>query len=370
MNRYQGPLKGLRIVELAGIGPGPYCGMLLSDLGAEVVQVDRPGGAAAAYGLDPSRDILNRGRRSIVLDLRNPESRDELLALVDRADGLIEANRPGVAERLGIGPELCLARNPRLVYGRVTGWGQTGPMADRVGHDINYIALAGALALCGRPGEPPVIPQNLVGDMAGGGLLLAFGMVSALLEATRSGKGQIVDAAMIDGVASLLAAMLTMRAQGRFDGEPGTHFGDGGAHFYQTYRTADGKYLSVGAIEPAFYAAFRDGAGLTDSEFDAQFDESRWPDLKQKVARRIAEKTRDEWMERFSPDACVAPVLTLAEVEHHPHNAARANFLRDGDVLQPAPVPRFSRTPGAIASRPNEHRTDAATVLRDWAARG
>ncbi|RJG08271.1 CaiB/BaiF CoA transferase family protein [Massilia cavernae] len=366
MTASQGPLKGLKIVELAGLGPGPYCGMLLADLGAEVVQIDRPMGATAVYGIEPSRNILNRGRRSVVLDLKDPVARDQALALIDRADGLIEGNRPGVAERLGLGPDHCLARNPRLVYGRVTGWGQTGPMAQWAGHDLNYIALAGALHVCGRAGERPAIPQNFVGDMGGGGLLLAFGMVSALFEALRSGKGQVVDAAMIEGAASQLSGVLTMQAMGSFEGGRGTHIADGGAHFYEVYDTADGKYIAVGAIEPQFYAAFRRDAGLTDPQFDAQMDQARWPDLKARVARRIAEKTRDEWVAIFSSEACVAPVLSLSEVENYPHNAAREVFLREGGVLQPSPVPKFSRTPGAVACPPPARGADTDAVFRDW----
>ncbi|VVN97451.1 CaiB/BaiF CoA transferase family protein [Pseudomonas fluorescens] len=368
MAERQGPLKGFRVVELAGLGPGPYCGMLLSDLGAEVVQVDRPGGVTGGYGLNPSRDVLNRGRRSLTLDLRDPEARDQLLALIAHADGFIEGNRPGVAERLGIGPDKCLRRNPRLVYGRVTGWGQSGPLALAAGHDINYIAVGGALGLCGRPGVP-VIPQNFVGDMAAGGLLLAFGMVSALLEAGRSGQGQVVDAAMIDGVASLLSAMLTMHASGCLHEETAPFFGDGSAHFYGVYRTSDGKYLSVGAIEPAFYAAFLRDAELSDSAFDAQWDTTLWPELKEKVARRIAQRTSTEWVSAFSRDACVAPVLSLTELEHHPQHVARANFFREAGVLQASPVPKFSRTPGAVASPPNSRPVDIAALIGQWACR-
>jgi alpha-methylacyl-CoA racemase len=287
------------------------------------------------------------------------------LKIIDRADALIEGNRPGVCERLGIGPDVCLKRNPRLVYGRVTGWGQTGPMADRAGHDINYIALAGALYICGREGEHPAIPQNYVGDMAGGGLLLAFGVVCAMLEASRSGKGQIIDAAMIDGAASQISALLMMRAMGRFSDERGTNMGDGGAHFYEVYKTADGKYLAVGAIEPAFYSAFRQDAGLDDPAFDAQMDRTRWPALKKMVAARIATKTRDEWTQIFSKEACVAPVLSLSEVQDDPHLRARKVYLED-DPLQPAPIPKFSRTPGGVACSPPAPGQDADSVLMEW----
>lgn len=370
MVNHQGPLKGLRIVEFAGIGPGPYCGMLLADLGAEVIQIDRPAGATAAYGLDPTRDVLNRGRRSVVLDLKDPAALEQALQLVDGADALIEGNRPGVAERLGFGPEVCLARNPRLVYGRVTGWGQNGPKAQQAGHDINYIALSGALHVCGRAGERPAIPQNFIGDMAGGGMLLAFGIACAIIEAKGSGKGQVVDAAMIEGAASQLSAILTVRAAGRFDDARGTHFGDGGAHFYEVYETADHKYISVGAIEPAFYRAFREGAGLLDDpQFDEQMNERAWPELKEKVARRIATKTRGEWVEIFSPEACVAPVLSLSEVEDDPHMAARGVFFRQGDVLQPAPVPKFSRTPGGVGCASPRRGADTQAVLNELATK-
>jgi len=363
MPNHQGPLKGLTIVEFAGIGPGPYCGMLLADLGAEVIQIDRPSGATGAYGLDPTRDILNRGRRSVVLDLKNPGDVEKALKLVETADAVIEANRPGVAERLGFGPETCLARNPRLVYGRVTGWGQTGPLAQAPGHDINYIALAGALHILGREGERPAIPANFVGDMGGGGLLLAFGIACAIIEAKTSGKGQVVDAAMIEGAASQLSATLTMRAMGRFSETRGTNFSDGGAHFYEVYETADHKYLAVGCIEPAFYKAFCADAGFEDPEFAKQMDSRAWPSLKEKTAARLATKTRDEWLEIFSAAACVSPVLSLSELEANPHLAERGTYFNDNGVLQPAPVPKFSRTPGAVSSPPRPLGADTEEVL-------
>lgn len=367
MTKRSGPLAGLRIIEFAGIGPGPFCGMLLADLGAEVVQIDRPGGAMAAYAVaDHRRNFLNRGRRSLVLDLKSPDGLETALRLVERADAVIEANRAGVAERLGIGPEACLARNPRLVYGRVTGWGQSGPLAEWAGHDINYIALAGALYVCGRDGEKPAIPQNFVADMGGGGLYLAFGMVAALLEARQSGQGQVVDAAMIEGTALQLAVVLTQRALGQFDDRRGAGFTGGSAPFYDVYETKDGTYLAVGAIEPAFYRTFLREAGLADPEFDAQWDRARWPALKEKVAARLKERTRDDWMTTFSSEACVAPVLSLAEAEHHPHMAARGVFIRDGDIMQPAPGPRFSRTPGAVSAPPPRPGADGKDVLRDW----
>jgi alpha-methylacyl-CoA racemase len=369
MTDRQGPLKGLKIVEFAGLGPGPFCGMLLADLGAEVIQIDRPSGVTAGHGLDPTRDILNRGRRSVVLDLKQPEDVEKALKIMDGCDALIEGNRPGVAERLGFGPEVCLARNPRLVYGRITGWGQTGPMAQRAGHDINYVAISGALHGIGRAGERPGIPQNFVGDMGGGGLLLAFGIACAMIEAIRSGRGQVVDAAMVEGAAIQLSGLLTMQAMGRFDDERGTHMGDGGAHFYEVYETADGKYLAVGAIERPFYDAFRAGAGLDDPVFDDQMNEAQWPALKLKVAERLKTRTRDDWMAIFSPDACVAPVLAVAEVEADPHNAARQVFFRQGGILQPSPVPKFSRTPGAVANPPPRRGTDTEAVLGEFGAR-
>jgi len=367
MTGRSGPLAGLKVVEFAGIGPGPFCGMLLADLGAEVVQIDRPSGAMAAYNVaDHRRNILNRGRRSVVLDLKKPDELELALKLVERADAVIEAHRAGVAERLGIGPEVCLARNPKLVYGRVTGWGQTGPLAEWAGHDINYIALAGALHVCGREGERPAIPQNFVADMGGGGLYLAFGMLAALLEARQSGRGQVVDAAMIEGVALQLSVVLTLRAFGQFGDRRGTSFIGGGAHFYEVYETRDGQHIAVGAIEPLFYRTFLREAGLEDPEFDAQWDRARWPALKEKVAARLRERTRDDWMTVFSSEACVAPVLALSEVEQHPHMAAREVFIRDGDILQPAPGPRFSRTPAAVSAPPPRPGDETQAVLRDW----
>ena len=363
-----GPLKGVKIVELAGLGPGPYCGMLLADLGAEVISIDRPSGAApASMGLDPTKDVLNRGKRSVVLDLKKPEDVAKALALIDKADALIEGNRPGVTEKLGVGPDVCLGRNPKLVYGRMTGWGQTGPMAHWAGHDIDYIALSGALWMCGKPDQSPAVPSNFVGDMGGGGLLLAFGIVSAILEARGSGKGQVVDAAMIEGAASQMAGAFLMKANNQLSPRRGESMTSGIAHFYDTYETADGKYLGVGAIEPQFYAAFLAGAGLdADPDFKNQWDGKAWPALKAKVAARLKEKGRDEWMTIFSSEACVAPVLSIDEVEHHPHNAARGVFVRDNGVLQAGPVPKFSRTPGAISSAPPQRGADTEAVMAEW----
>lgn len=365
-----GPLSGVRIIELASIGPGPFCGMLLADLGAEVVVIDRPQGAYALYGLDPKKDFMNRGKRSVVLDLKKPEDVEKALRLIAKADAVIEGSRPGVAERLGVGPEACMARNPALVYGRITGWGQTGPYAQWAGHDIDYIAISGALHMCGRPGEAPAIPMNFVGDMGGGGMLLAFGMAAALFEARGSGKGQVVDAAMIEGAAAQMAGMLVVRANGQIGDERGDNTSCGVAPFYDTYQTADGKYLAVGAIEPQFYRAFLTGLELDgDPQLTEQGDRALWPAQKARIAARIRERDRDDWMATFSSEACVAPVLSPAEVEHHPQNAARGVYFRDSDVLQPAPVPKFSRTPGAVASAPPERGADTEAVVREWLER-
>ncbi|WP_068076614.1 CaiB/BaiF CoA transferase family protein [Novosphingobium lentum] len=367
MGERQGPLRGLRIVEFAGLGPGPFCGMLLADLGAEVVQIDRPGGATALYGIDPASNLLNRGRRAVTLDLKQPADLETALQLVDRADAVIEPNRPGVAEKLGFGPDVCLSRNPRVVYGRMTGWGQTGPRAAAAGHDINYIALSGALHTIGPAEDVPAIPNNFVGDMGGGGLFLAFGILAAVIETRQSGIGQVIDAAMIEGAALQMMGFLTMKANGFFTDNRASHYSDGASHFYQVYRTADGKLLSVGAIEPQFYAAFRVGAGFADDpEFDRQMDPAAWPSLKAKVAARIATKTRAEWDALFSPEACVAPVLASGELADDPHLAARASYFTADGVLQAAPGPKFSRTPGAVACPPPQPGADTEAVLKDW----
>jgi alpha-methylacyl-CoA racemase len=342
-----GPLAGLRIVEIAGIGPGPFCGMMLADLGAEVLRIERPGTAS-----DP-RDPLQRNRQRMALDLKKPQQLQSLLEIVDRADALFEGYRPGVAERLGFGPEVCLQRNPRLVYGRMTGWGQQGPLASAAGHDINYIALSGALHAIGRRGERPVPPLNLVGDFGGGGMLLAFGMVCALLERERSGQGQVVDAAMIDGSIALMAMFVGMQARGSSCNEVGSHFLSGAAHYYDTYETKDGRFMAVGALEPQFYELFIQKAGLDPQAFGssgfmsaAGHDPGCWADLKAVVAKQFKTRTRDEWSAIFEgSDACVAPVLTLSEAAMHPHNRARQAFVPVGEGQQQnAPAPRFSRT--------------------------
>ncbi len=351
-----GPLAGVKVVEIAGIGPGPFCAMMLADMGAEVIRVDR---AQAVRGGDPSAppaDALNRGRRSIGVDLKNPEGLAVVLDLVESADALIEGFRPGVAERLGIGPEECLARNPRLVYGRMTGWGQSGPYAHTAGHDINYIALAGALDPIGRAGGPPVPPLNLVGDFGGGGLLLAYGLVCALLESSRSGEGQVVDAAMVDGSAVLTTMFHAFSAMGIWNPERGTNLLDTGAHFYDTYETSDGGYVAIGSIEPQFYAELLRLTGLEgDADFAAQMDRSRWPELSERLAEVFRTKTRDEWCEIMEgTDVCFAPVLSLTEAPSHPHNVERGTFVEVAGVTQPAPAPRFSRTTAEI-QRPPSH---------------
>jgi alpha-methylacyl-CoA racemase len=357
-----GPLAGVRVVELAGIGPGPFCAMLLADLGAEVLRVDRPAAARTGW---PT--VLARGRRSVAVDLKHPDGAGVVLDLVAAADALVEGFRPGVAERLGIGPDACLARNPRLVYGRVTGWGQEGPWRQAAGHDIDYIALAGALHPVGPAGGPPVPPLNLVGDFGGGGMLLALGVVAALLERGRSGAGQVVDAAMVDGAALLTTQFHELLAAGLWREQRGSNLLDGGAPFYGVYETADGRHLAVGALEPQFWAELLRRLGLDAGELPDQLDRDGWPLLRQRLAALFRTRTLDEWSELLAgTDACVAPVLGLGEAPAHPHNRARGTFVDVGGVVQPAPAPRFSRTPcdpPTPAARPGEH-TDRA--LTDW----
>lgn len=354
------PLDGIRVVELAGLAPGPYCGMILADFGADVVRVDRIGTWAF--------DRLARGKRSIAVDLKRPEGIDAVMRLADKADVLIEPFRAGVAERLGIGPDVLLRRNPTLIYARMTGWGQDGPYASMAGHDINYIALSGALSLIGRKGERPLPPINLLGDFAGGGMLCAMGVLLALIERSRSGKGQVVDAAMVDGAAYLAASVFMFRAVGWWNEERGSNMLDTGAYFYETYVTKDGKYLSVGAIEPQFYAALLKGLELDPAALPDQHDRTRWPDMKERFAAIFATRTRDEWCAVFDgTDACVAPVLELEEVGDHPHNQARGTLVRNAQGnLEPGPAPRLSRTPGAVTGplpEPGQHTTD---VLIDY----
>ena len=340
-----GPLKGLTIIEIAGIGPGPFAAMSLADMGADVIRVERPGGSMFSNAQEPRLDFLNRGKRCISVNLKDPEGVDTVLRLVEKADALLEGNRPGVMERLGLGPDVCLEHNPELVYGRMTGWGQEGPLAGAAGHDLNYIALAGALHPMGRAGEKPAIPLNLVGDFGGGGMFLAYGIVCALLEARQSGQGQIVDAAMIDGAATLMASTFAASQAGFWREERGTNFLDGGAHFYEVYETADGRYISLGSIEPQFYAALLDVLGEEGEQFANQWDMENWPALKESLAGIFLRKTRDEWDAVFEGiDVCYAPVLSVSEVRHHPHHQARGTFDDHGDYWQPAPAPRFSRT--------------------------
>jgi alpha-methylacyl-CoA racemase len=348
-----GPLAGITVVEIAGIGPGPFCAMMLADMGAEVIRVDRAENVSGGDPANPPADLNNRGRRSIGVDLKNPDGVAVVLDLVEQADALIEGFRPGVAERLGIGPDDCLARNPRLVYGRMTGWGQEGPLAGAAGHDINYIALAGALDPIGRRGEAPVPPLNLVGDYGGGGMLLAFGVVCGVLEAQRSGQGQVVDSAMVDGAAVLMTMTHALRAMGVWNDERGTNLLDTGAHFYNVYETADGKYVSIGSIEPQFYAELVRLTGLEGEELPWQHDRQEWPALKERLAAIFKTKTRDEWRELMEgTDVCFAPVLSIPEAIEHPHNVDRSTFVEVAGIRQPGPAPRFSRTAPEISSPP------------------
>nr|ALJ99846.1 coA-transferase III family protein [Micromonospora rosaria] len=369
-----GPLAGVRVVELASLAPAPFGCMVLADLGADVVRVDRPGGPGAGRLAAPATGPVQRGRRVCALDLKSPAGVADLLRLVDRADVLVEAYRPGVAERLGLGPDVCRERNPRLVYARMTGWGQDGPLAGRAGHDIDYLAVAGALEPLGRAGQRPHAPLNLLGDFAGGGMLLAVGVLAALLERERSGVGQVVDAAMVDGSALLTAFLHGLLGAGMWPAPRGRNLLDGGAPFYDTYRTADGRFMAVGALEPAFYAALLDGLGLADEpDLPAQDDVGGWPRLRRRFAERFAERTRDEWTAVFADrDACVAPVLAPTEAHRHPHNAARGTFVDVGGAAQPAPAPRFGRTPTATprpAPDPHRDRLDLPTILATWPPR-
>ncbi|CAL9367202.1 MULTISPECIES: CaiB/BaiF CoA transferase family protein [Streptomyces] len=359
-----GPLTGVRVVELAGIGPGPFAAMLLADLGADVVRVDRPGGPG--LGIDPARDVTNRNKRSVVVDLKTSDGVRHVLDLAARADILIEGYRPGVAERLGVGPEDCRARNPRLVYGRMTGWGQEGPLADRAGHDIGYIAVTGALGMTGEAGRPPVAPANLLGDYAGGSLYLVVGVLAALHHARATGAGQDVDAAIVDGTAHLTSMIHGMLAAGVWQDHRGANLLDGGCPYYGTYETADGGHMAVGALEPRFYAEFLRLLDLPGLQ-GAHSDVTRWPELRARVAERFASRTRDAWTAVFEgTDACVAPVLSLREAPHHPHLAARSTFTDHAGITQPAPAPRFSATPATVRTGPARPGADTEDVARDW----
>jgi len=361
-----GPLSHLRIVEIAGIGPGPFAAMLLADLGAEVLRVERPTPSPLAPA-DPSLDFLNRGRRSIALDLKRPAGREAVLRLAERADGLLEGYRPGVAERLGIGPDDCLARNPKLVYGRMTGWGQDGPLARVAGHDLNYIALSGALSLLPGPGGAPGIPLNLLGDFGGGGAYLVIGMLAALLEAGRSGQGQVVDAAIVDGAASLTTAFHGLRAQGLWSDARGENLLDGGAPFYGIYETKDRKHITIAALEPQFYGELVARLGLPEDLFHPQLDRTAFPARRAYLEEEFRKRTRDEWVSMLEgTDVCFAPVLDLDEVGDHPHNAARNLHVDVGGHAQPGSAPRFSRTPPATPDAPSDATSDPANTLSSW----
>ncbi|MBA0052262.1 CoA transferase [Streptomyces sp. AJS327] len=359
-----GPLEGVRVVELAGIGPGPFAAMHLADLGADVVRVDRPGGNVLAVA--PESDVTNRNKRSVVLDLKDERGLAAALDLAGRADVLIEGYRPGVAERLGIGPEVCLARNSRLVYGRMTGWGQEGPLAHTAGHDIGYVAVTGALGMVGQPGEPPAVPANLLGDYAGGALYLVIGVLAALQHArSEGGAGQVVDAAIVDGTSHLSAMIHGLLAAGAWQDRRAANLLDGGAPFYASYRTSDGGYMAVGALEPRFYEEFVRLLGL--SAPPDRSDPAAWEELRSAIAERFASRTRAEWTAVFEgSDACVAPVLSLREAPGHPHLAARGSFVEHEGLVQPAPAPRFSATPGAVRRPPARPGDGAAEVAADW----
>ena len=359
-----GPLQGVKIIEVGGIGPGPFCGMMLSDMGANIVRVERKGGLALS---EPKYDVLTRNRRSVFIDLRTPQGVEALLRMIDKVDALQEGFRPGVMEKLSLGPDICLQRNPKLVYGRMTGWGQEGPMAKAAGHDINYIALSGALHTFGRKGQNPVPPLNLVGDFGGGGMFLAFGMVCALFEAQKTGQGQVVDAAMVDGSAALMAMIYGLKASGLWADTRGVNLLDTGAHFYETYETADGKYVALGSIEPQFYELLLELAEIDDPEFKNQLDFSKWPELKKKISQVFKKKTRDEWCQIMEgTDVCFAPVLSMEEAPEHPHIKQRHTYTEIQGVLQPSPAPRFSRTPPEIKNPPPDPGQDTEAVLVDF----
>ena len=362
-----GPLAGVRILEIAALGPAPFASMMLADMGAEVLRINRADRVEGGDPATPPLDFLSRGRRSVGLDLKSPDGVELLLNLVEVADAVIEGFRPGVMERLGAGPEVCLARNPRLIFGRMTGWGQEGPLAQAAGHDINYIALAGALEPIGRLGEKPLPPLNLVGDFGGGGMLLAYGIACALVERARSGKGQVVDAAMVDGAAALMTFLHGAQQSGWWKPERGTNLLDSGAHFYDTYETSDGKYISIGAIESKFYTELIAKLGLAPEDLPDQMDRSHWPKQKERFTELIKTKTREEWCEILEgTDACFAPVLSMTEASDHPHLRKRGTFVEVAGALQPGPAPRFSRTPCRISGPPPHAGQHTDEALADW----
>ncbi len=365
--RRGGPLEGFRLVELAGVGPCPFASMVLADLGVDVLRLEQLAAVPAELPPGSYWDVLQRNKQSVAVDLKSPGGVALVLELVERADALVEGFRPGVTERLGVGPEECLARNGRLVYGRVTGWGQEGPLADRAGHDIDYIAVAGALEPIGRAGERPVAPLNLLGDFGGGGMLLAVGVLSGLLSAARTGHGQVVDAAMVDGAALLMSMTWALRGLGLWSDQRGTNLLDSGAPFYEVYECADGGMVAVGAIEPKFYEELLAVMGADNDELPAQMDRERWPEAKARFAEVFRRRTRDEWVARAAgTDSCIAPVLTMAEAADHPHNLARETFVRAGGVTQPAPAPRFGRTPAAPTDAPRWPGQGGMQALADW----
>ncbi len=362
-----GPLEGIKILEVAGIGPGPFAGMMLSDMGADLIRIDRADRAGGGDPANPPKDVLARGRRSVAVDLKHPDGIETVLAMVEKADVIIEGFRPGVMERLGLGPDICLARNPGLIFGRMTGWGQEGPMASAAGHDINYIALTGALHAIGRRDEAPVPPLNLVGDFGGGGMLLAYGVVCGLLEKFKSGKGQVVDAAMVDGASALMGMIYAMKSMGVWQTERGTNMLDTGAHFYDVYETKDQKYVSIGSIEPQFYALLLKALGLEGEELPRQMDREKWTALKVRVAEAFKTRTRDEWTEIMEgTDICFAPVLDLDEAPEHPHIKHRKTFIEAAGVIQPAPAPRFSRTAPELVRPPSFEGQHTDEVLADF----
>jgi alpha-methylacyl-CoA racemase len=358
-----GPLDGIKVLEIASIGPGPFCSMMLSDMGAEVIRIDRK----ELSGTGDSRLSLNRGRKSLALDLKKPEAVEAVLTMVESADMLVEGFRPGVMERLGLGPDACLARNPRLIFGRMTGWGQTGPLSQAAGHDINYISLAGALHAMGYDDRAPTPPLNLIGDFGGGAMYLLAGLLAGYIEAQKSGQGQVVDAAMTDGTASLLTAFFGLRAMGRWTDRRASNYLDGGAHYYGCYTCSDGKFISIGSIEPKFYALLLEKLEIEDQQFQGQNDLANWSSLREKLEAIFVTRTRDEWCALLeNTDVCFAPLLSMEEAPGHPHNSARKTFVEVGGVTQPAPAPRFSRTQGEVqrpAARVGEHSEE---VLKEW----